>query len=138
VNYLKLLESLEKTCLILKDKEIIYSSTKKGVAPMIDFYENVYDNHEHLIVVDKIMGKGAVLLAILIGAKEIHTPIISEIALSYARENKLNVNYLNTVPYIINRTNDGKCPIETSVISISNIQKGYKVIKETLNELSKK
>jgi len=128
----KLLNS--HTCVILENNQVIFSSDEKGVKPLLDFYHQS-GVKQKLCVVDKIMGRGAVLLAKLIGAESIVTPIISKDALALANEYGLKVEYQKLVDYIVNRDNTGRCPIETSVLGISDIQKGYEIILQTLQKL---
>jgi hypothetical protein len=133
LNFFK--KNPEKTCFVLKEEQVIFSSEFKGVKPLKDFYEQFGHSDIPLVVVDKIMGKGAVVLADLIGAKIIVTPVISEIALAYANSHDIKATYVDTVPYIINRTGDGRCPIESAVLTIDDTKIGYDVIKKTLKSL---
>lgn len=127
----------KKTCFVLKVDEIIFSSEAKGVKPLKDFYEERGVSEEPLIVVDRIMGKGAVMLAVLIGAKTIVTPISSQIALEYAKSYGVKTQFTKVVPYIVNRSGDGRCPIETAVLNTEDVKRGYEVIDEKLRRLSK-
>ena len=136
-DYLKLfIEHPKKTCFIIKDDIVIFSSSERGVKPILDYYNEFGVSDVPLTIVDKIIGKGAVVLAILVGAKTIVTPTISEDGLILAKEYKLNVSFENTVPYIINRDKDGRCPIESSVLKIEDINDGYNKILFKLKELS--
>lgn len=125
---------LKYTCVIMKEDEIIFTSNEKGVKPLLDFYRQ-YGIVENLCVVDKIMGRGAILLAKLIGAEKIITPIISIDALSLAKEYGMKVEYEKVVDYIVNRDNTGRCPIESSVLGISDVNQGYEIILKTLQKL---
>jgi nucleoside-diphosphate-sugar epimerase len=131
-------KNTEKTCYILKNNEIIFSSEQKGVKPLMDYYMSYGSSPEPLTVVDRIIGKSAAMLAVLIGANHIITPIISQIALDFLSEYNIKVEYSKVVPYIINRTKDGQCPIERSVLKINDIHKGYEKINDTLTGLNKK
>ncbi len=138
-DYLKLLINKPlKTCFILKEDKIIFSSSERGVKPIMDFYKEFGTSKAPLTIVDKIMGKSAVVLAILVGAKSIITPTISEAALTLVKEYNLEYYTENIVPYIINRTKDGRCPIESSVLSIDSIEDGYNKIVSAINILMKK
>jgi len=136
-DYLKLfIEHPNKTCFILKDNEIVFSSSERGVKPILDYYNEFGISNTPLVIVDKIVGKGAAVLAIFIGANSIITPTISQDGLTLAQEYNLNVYYENVVPYIINRDEDGRCPIESSVLNISDIEDGYHKIISALKELA--
>lgn len=132
----KLLEhEPEKTCFILKNEQIVFTSESKGVKPMLDYYTSFGTSSEALTVVDRIMGKAAIILAIFIGAKHVITPIISQLALDFAISQKVKVEYNRVVSYIINRSNDGQCPIEKAVTEINDLHEGYEVIQKTLLDL---
>lgn len=136
-DYLKIfIEHPEITCFIIKEDKIIFSSSEKGVKPLLDYYNEFGVSNDPLTIVDKIIGKGAVVLSILVGAKSIITPTISEDALLLAKEYNLNVSFENIVPFIINRNKDGRCPIESSVLNINDIKDGYNKILNALKELS--
>lgn len=138
-DYLKLFKDHpEKTCFILKNEEILFSSIEHGVKPILDYYHEFENSKTDLIVVDKIVGRGAIVLARLINATSIITPIISKDALELARFYKMFVAFETEVDYIINRTHDGRCPIESSVLGITDYEKGYKTIIDTLKNLSNK
>ncbi|MBI9010583.1 MAG: DUF1893 domain-containing protein [Clostridiales bacterium] len=135
-QFRKLLEeNPKKTCLILKNNEITFTSEEKGVQPMMDYYRLHGESLEPLIVIDRIVGKGALMLAKMIGADYVVTPVVSEIAFKFAEEQNIKVEYTKMVPYIINRAKDGQCPIETSLIDVEDIYEGYERIKETLLNL---
>ena len=138
-DYLKLLTDQPlKTCFILKDDKIIFSSSERGVKPIMDFYKEYGISESPLTIVDKIMGKSAIVLAILVGAKSVITPTVSEAALALIKEYNLEYYTENIVPYIINRTKDGRCPIESSVLNIDSIEDGYNKIVSAINILMNK
>ncbi|MDD3123153.1 MAG: DUF1893 domain-containing protein [Candidatus Izemoplasmatales bacterium] len=135
-KYLTLLEN--HTCVIIKNEKVEFSSSESGVKPLLDYYRLNGISQIPLIVVDKIMGRGAVLLAKMINAIEIVTPIISKDALELAKHYKMKVYYDEVVEFIVNRNRTGRCPIEASVLGITDVMDGYNKITETLQGLSQK
>lgn len=136
LKQLKILEKYpNKTCIIKRADHIVFTSEAKGVKPMIDYYDIHGASEEPLMIIDRIMGKGAVILADLIGATIIATPIISDIALECAKDKELSVYYEKVVPYIVNRDGDGRCPIETAVEDINDTRQGYTRICKVLDAL---
>lgn len=132
-KYLK--EMPEKTCIVLKDEEIIFTSEAKGVKPLIDFYNAHGTSYGKIKVCDRIIGKGAILLAIKCQAEEVYTPIISQAAIELADKYGLSVEYDKQVVYIVNRAGDGQCPIEACLKGIDDIDEGYDAILKRLEEL---
>ena len=137
MEYLKLLYTKEKTCIIFNNNSIIYESTNRGVQPLIDFLTINKRNQRNLVLADRVIGKGAVILAQNIGIKEIHTPVISNDALELAKEYGIACDYITLVPFIQNRDNTGRCPIESCVLDTSDPVQGLSMITQTLQELKK-
>lgn len=127
----------KKTCFVIFENKVIFTSEYNGVRPLMEYIANESNTSKPIVVVDRIIGKGAMLLAIIAGANKVVTPIISESALSLGKKYNVKVESLKIVPYIINRNNDGQCPIEKSVENIDDLDIGYKTIKNTIAELMK-
>ncbi len=63
-------------------------------------------------VADKVVGKGAAALLILGGVRELFAGVISTSALGLLEESGISLRFGKEVPYIINRKDDGICPVE--------------------------
>lgn len=136
----QLLKDNSCTCIILKNDEIIYKSNYIGVKPLLEFLrENVsLGKDDRLTLIDKIIGKAALLLAVKCRIHEIFTPIISQEAISTAEHYSIKWESGKVVPHIVNREGNGKCPIEASVTDTINLDEAYINIKGTIAELMKK
>ena len=131
-----LLEKNDSTCIILKDGEIIYTSSFIGVKPLLVFMKNHRDvSPEGLVLVDKVIGKAALMLAARMRFREIYTPVTSLAALASAKELNISLHAAEVVPYIKNRTNTGMCPIEMSVIQTNDLEEAYININEAIRKL---
>lgn len=124
-----------KTILIYEGDTVVFTSEHKGVRPMMDYMKAYGPSETPLTVVDRIMGRGAVMLAVLINAKTIKTPIMSASALALAKAHNLNLEAGEIVPYIVNREGNGQCPIESSVLDIEDVHEGYEAIKAAIAKL---
>ena len=114
-----------------------YTSTKKGIAPLMDI---LADNPSFLkiaTVADKVIGRAAALLMIYGGVKEVYSDVISTHALDIFKANNILVEYGECVPYIINRTKDGMCPMENAVLDVTEPQKAYEILKNKLEMMRK-
>jgi len=131
-----ILEDNQSTCVILKGDKIIYTSSFIGVKPLLVFMKESkgYDPSE-LILVDKVIGKAALLLAAKIGIPEIYTPVTSLAALAAAKEHNISLNAADVVPFIENRDKTGMCPIEMSVRNTSDLDEAFLNISETIKVL---
>lgn len=122
----------EYSCVIKADNRIIATYTSMGVKPLMDFYKANGEAYKNLTVIDRIMGKGAVMLAVLVGASRVTTPIMSQSAYDFAKRKGLEVQVDKVVPMIINRQGTGRCPIEKAVLDIEDIDQGYKAISNAI------
>jgi hypothetical protein len=135
----ELLEQHGAACIILRNDKIIFTHVGIGVKPLIAFMEKPLEERSgSLVLVDKVIGKAALLMAVKLGIKNIYTPLVSEEALDAAGVHGVTIDALETVPYIINRTNDGKCPLEQSVTGIYDPEIAFVKIKQAISELMKK
>ncbi len=121
------------TC-VLYSNGIEHHSTLRGVKPLIDFLESDKD-FNGFSAADKTVGAGAAHLYVLLGAKEVWANIISEEGRNILLQNNISVFSEKVVPYIINRTGDGVCPIETEVKGITCSKQAFGIIKQVLKEL---
>mgnify|MGYP001203533390 CR=1 FL=1 len=123
------------SCVIGNGKEILYTSEEKGIKPLLDFYNN-YADKGPVYIADKIIGKGAAFLIILLSAEGLYTPVVSESALDLLKKNSVHVEYDKCVSYIKNRTGDGRCPIEAAVLNEEDSLEALKKILNKLKELT--
>ena len=121
------------TCVLLNENEIYYS-TKRGVAPLIEFLET-HKDFSGFIAADKTVGAGAAHLYVLMGVKKLWANIISEDGLDVLIKNNISVSYNEKVPFIINRMGNDRCPIEKCLEGISDSNEALEKIKIKLTEL---
>lgn len=122
------------TCVILKDEQI-YTSIERGVKPLLAWLDADM-NLGGFSAADKVIGNGAAMLYVLLGVKEIYTPIISKAARQTLTEHGIEVYFDRCVDNIRNRTNTGNCPMEEAVHGINNPEEALQAIRRKLATLS--
>lgn len=122
------------TC-VFTDGEAIYTSTRRGVAPLLQRLDSGVD-YSAFSAADKVIGRGAAFLYILLGIKEIYVKVISQPSLELLEENGTNVVYDELVPAIRNRDNTGFCPIESAVKGIDDIDRALVRIRQKAAQLA--
>ncbi|MDE6833998.1 MAG: DUF1893 domain-containing protein [Ruminococcus sp.] len=130
-----ILKSNDFTCVCCSDTETL-TSNKRGVAPLLEWLDTGKNLHE-FSVADKVIGKGASFLYVLIGVREIYTDVISRPAIEILENNDIPVTYGTLTEAIRNRDNTGFCPIETAVSGITEPHQALVTIRETLKNLKK-
>ena len=105
---------------------------RRGVA---DLFALVTDEPGFLCgasVADKVIGRGAALLLLKGGAREVYAEVISSGALDVLRSAGVEVSFGAQVANIINRTGTDICPVEKLTAGTSSPDEAYGLIKEFL------
>ena len=122
------------TLALVSDAETI-TSQARGVRPLLDLFDTGRD-FSSFCAADKVVGRGAAFIYLLLGVKELYAGVISEAALEILETAGTRVTFSSLVPRILNRTGDGFCPIESCVMNIRDSQEALVAIKEKLSELA--
>lgn len=105
-----ILEEEDLSIVLIKDQKIIYKSKDKGIRPIYDIFKNYKTQAEGAALADRVIGRGAAILAKDLKIKSIYTPLISEPALEVL--SGVGIFYDKKVDMILNRDKSGICPIE--------------------------
>lgn len=106
----------------------------RGISPLIKMAER-NKNLKGYSAADKIIGKAAALLMVLLGIKHVYAEVISQEGCKVLSENNIPYRYEILTDKIINRKGDGTCPMETAVVDIEDPAMAYTIIKEKLLSL---
>ena len=123
------------TCVITLDG-ITFKSKETGVRPLLDW---LYSGNKYAgwRLCDKVVGKAAAYLHIILGVREIYAEVISEPAKTLLEENNVTVNADTIVPAILNEAKDGPCHLETAVENITDINDSIMAIELALKRMEK-
>lgn len=102
----------ELSIIAYKNGEIVFTSDKFGIFPAYIFYKKGLEFTDNCEIHDKVTGKGSAMLLSETGCRKIKTGLISQEAFRVLERKNIEIEYEEIVPYIINRTGDGKCPVE--------------------------
>lgn len=136
-NLLKAITELNNgyTCALCRDDDI-YTTTQRGVKPLLDWIKLKTDL-KGFSAADKVVGKAAAFLYILLGISEIYALVISDAACAVFERFGIPAKYEKRVEYIINRDGSGKCPMEQAVWDITSPEAALDAIKKRSAELAK-
>jgi len=142
LDYVKKLLTDSKTFVALLADGTIYTSDKKGIAPVIEKMHSDYHFFQGAVVADRVIGKAAAMLLVASGARAIYGELFSQHAYAVLEENKKTSPefYYETgevVPYIINRQKTDMCPMEKTVLNLSpsDTDQAYSLLKQKLEEM---
>ncbi|MBQ8194047.1 MAG: DUF1893 domain-containing protein [Oscillospiraceae bacterium] len=131
----QLLHSGGYTCVLCKG-DAVYTSTERGVAPMVEWLDNGAELHG-FAAADKVIGKAAAMLFVLAGVSEIYSDVMSASAAEFLKNSGVRYSYDALTQHIINRKGDGICPMEQLTADMDSAEEAFVAIKEKLTELRK-
>ncbi len=120
------------TCVLL-DGEREYTSALRGVRPLLQWVEEGVPSG--LWAADRVVGRGAAFLYILLHVRAVYAGVISRPALATLQAAGIEVIYTALVDAIINRAGDGICPFEAAVTDISDPNEALCAIRRKMAEL---
>ena len=132
----KMLTENGYTCVFVSDDNII-SSYERGVKPLLA----LLDKEENVLVsycgADKVVGRAAAFLYVLLGIKELYAAIISDGACEVLNRYGISFTYGTRVKRIINRSGDGFCPMESCTLECTEPSEALNEIRNTLLIINK-
>jgi hypothetical protein len=125
---INMLNAGEYTCVLCKG-ETVYTSRERGIKPLLGWLDSEIDL-QGFSAADRIVGRAASFLYILLEVKEIYAPVMSEEAVNLFSEYGIEPRYDVCVKNIINRTGDGICPMEKAVSGLTAPAEAERVLRK--------
>lgn len=110
--------------------------SRRGVADLFNLVADEPDFLRGASVADRVIGRGAALLLVKGGAREVYAQVISFGALEVLRSVGIETSFDKEVPNIINRTGTDICPVEKLTASTSSPDEAYERIKQFLDSMN--
>ena len=131
----ELINTTDAVFAAVADEDVITSPVKG-----ISFVASLCNENKDLsgyCIADKIVGKAAAMLFVLLGAKCVHAKILSESGKKFLEDNGVEFTYEVLTDMIINRTGDGMCPMENAVKDCTQPKDALKNINAAIERLRK-
>jgi len=122
------------TCALVSEEKTLQSK-RRGVQPLLGWLQSG-EAERGMIAADKVVGKAAAFLYVLIGVAEVHAKVLSASAEAVLQRFAIPYFYEERVAAIKNRTNTGFCPMENAVWEIDEPQAAYAAIQEKWKQLN--
>ena len=100
------------TLRVYDEGKLIFTSTKKRLTPIIDYINAFAPALNPVLILDRIVGNAAALLLKIAVCEEVYAEVGSELAVSSLCRMDICFTFDKMVPYVINQTGDGMCPME--------------------------
>lgn len=121
------------TCVLVKGEKTV-TDRRRGVQPLLSLLDSGEDYHG-FSAADKVVGKAAAFLYVLLGIGELHAGVLSRHAAAVLEESGISFSYDTLVGAIRNRTDTGYCPMETAVLEIREPSAAPEAIRKKLREM---
>ena len=124
-------EELKKgdySCVICRNGKF-YTTRERGIKPLIDWKDSGIDMRG-FYAADRIVGKAAAMLYVLLGVRAVYAPVMSESAVRVFLRYGIDYECDTQVKLIINRKGTGICPMENAVKDMEDPEEGYAVLKK--------
>ncbi len=118
------------TCVLCREDEEI-AFTARGVRPLVMLYDSGRDV-AGFSAADKVVGRGAAFMYLLLGVPRLYAGVISRPALALLEQHAVSVEYGTVVDSIRNRRGDGMCPFEQAVLDVTDAQQAHRIIVQKL------
>lgn len=132
----EMLISGEYTCVLCKGTTI-HTSTETGILPLIKFLD-LGQSYEGFSAADKIVGKAAAYLYIMMGVESVYALVMSKSAFELLLQYNIEVSYNTLTSEITNRSGIGCCPMEHAVQYADSPKDALIKIRQTLKQLTQK
>ncbi len=129
----QMLAANDATCVFCCGESLLVF-TARGVKPLVELYDSRRDVSSYAAA-DKVVGKGAAFLYLLLGVRQLYAGVISRAALDTLTQSGVSVEYTTLVENIRNRRGDGICPFEQAVLTVHDAAEAYRVICEKMKQL---
>jgi hypothetical protein len=97
---------------VYKDNELIFSSRKKGLLAILDYFAQLTVIDRKIVILDKVAGNAAALLSIKAGCTDIWSPLGSKPAVETLDKYGIRHHFAHIVDYISQDNSVEMCPME--------------------------
>lgn len=134
INLKKAIEILREnsdcTCVLCKNEKI-FKSSERGIGRLLNWVKSDID-FSGFSAADKIVGKAAAFIYVLLGVKEVYGEVMSEKAVRVFEEYNISYSYGILTKEIINRKGTGPCPMEETVGNVTDPKTAIELLEQKL------
>ena len=119
-------------CILIKEGLIVRQAGGRGLGPILDLCRSCPGDMQDAVLVDKVIGKAAAMIAVCGKVRRVHAELICDSAVELLQKHGIRVSWTLKVENILNRRRDGLCPMESAVLNISDPQEGFRVLEKAV------
>lgn len=135
-NAIEMVKNGKASFVIVKNHKIISVESPRGIAYVLNQLEK--GTLKNSFVADKIIGKAAAMIFTCAGVTSCYGETVSNEAINWLQKHNISVTYGTCVESIQNRTGDGVCPMEQTVMNVEDEEEAIILLKKKVAELTAK
>lgn len=118
------------TFAIVKDGVVLRTGTRDGIGELIDALDALGEQARGATLADKIVGKAVAQVARAARLGAIYSPLMSQAACDALARAQIAFEYARLVPLILNKRNDGPCPLERLTLPLDDPDAAVAALRE--------
>lgn len=115
---------------LVRDGEVLATGTRDGIGELIETLDTLGERARGASLADKIVGKAVAMVARDARLSAIYSPLASQAALDALAPAHIPLEYERLVPLILNKRNDGPCPMERLTMPIAEPRQAVAALRE--------
>jgi hypothetical protein len=115
---------------IVKDGAILRAGTRDGIGELLETIDALDDQARGAALADKIVGKAVAMVARTAQLRAVYSPLMSQAACDALARARLTFEYDRLVPLILNKRNDGPCPMERLTLPLDDPDAAVNALRE--------
>ncbi len=115
---------------IVKEGAILRTGTREGIGELIETIDALGDALHDASLADKIVGKAVAMVARTAHLRAVYSPMMSQAACDALAIAHISFEYDHLVPLILNKRNDGPCPMERLTLLIDDPAQATAALRE--------
>ena len=133
---IELLQSSGCSC-VIRNGETLRLCHQRGVKDLHELLHNEPELLRGASLADKVVGKGAAALMIAGEVAWVYADVISQAAMELFEQSRVEVQYAEIVPNIINRAGTDICPVEKLCRDCQTAAECLPLIDKFIKEMSR-
>jgi hypothetical protein len=105
---------------IAKDGAILRTGTRQGIGELLQAVDALGETAHAASLADKVIGKAVAMVVLTARIHAVYSPLMSQAANDTLAHDQITVEYDRLIPLILNKRNDGPCPMERLTLPIND------------------
>ncbi len=105
---------------IVQTGTILRTGTREGVGELLEAVAELGPATQGAALADKIVGKAVAMIARAAKIQTVYSPLASQAASDALARDHIAFEYDRLVPFILNKRNDGLCPMERLTLPLDD------------------